>query len=63
MKFIRRFYAFIIILGLFMFSAFAAYYSTPMLPDVEIEFKANVPEDIYKTKPPVLQDRNVLINI
>ncbi len=51
MKTIKKFYAHFIFLGFVLFSLTGAYYSTPMLPDVEIEFKASIQNDYHNPSP------------
>ncbi len=50
MKIIKRFYAHISFLCLILLALTGAHYSTPMLPNVEIEFKAK--DKIYNSYRP-----------
>jgi len=51
MKTFKKYYAHFIFLGFILFGLTGAYYSTPMLPNVEIEFKSAPIDKNYQLKP------------
>ena len=66
MKTFKKYYAHFIFLGFILFGLTGAYFSTPMLPDVETHFKSTtIFEDYHpyhqpEIKPPVNKDlRNI----
>jgi len=63
MKTLKKYYAHFLFLGFILFGLTAAYYSTPMLPDVEIEFKASIQKDYHKPSTPVSPLRKVILDI
>jgi len=60
---IKKYYGYFAVIGLMLFACVGAYYSTPMLPDVEIEFKGSIRKDIHKRTPPVSPVRKYQLNI
>lgn len=53
MKIIKKYYAHFSVVGLLLFAYTCAYYSAPMLPSVEIEFKSTVNKDYNGQKPKI----------
>ena len=60
---IKKYYGYFAVAGLMLFACVGAYYSTPILPDVEIEFKGSIRKDIHKPTPPVSPVRKYQLNI
>jgi len=56
-KMIKKYYAQLSLIGLFLFAYTCAYYSTPMLPSVETEFKSSVYKE-YNSEEPKLKPIN-----
>lgn len=63
MKYFKKYYAHVFILGFVLFALTGAYYSTPMILNFEYEFKATIsgedPEPLKPISPPDKSIRNI----